>query len=62
LTRTRYAEKANRTNLRVCDLQDFDAVFARRFRKVVENARRQFPVLQVDEEKEIERYKVSIVC
>lgn len=52
-----YSSKAARNGLRICDLLgDFDK-FADKFKTLVTSYQSLFPTLQVDVDKELERYK-----
>ncbi|XP_033102803.1 adenylosuccinate synthetase-like [Anneissia japonica] len=52
-----YSSKASRSGLRICDLLGNFDKFSEKFRNLVCVSKRTFPDLEVDTEKELERYK-----
>ncbi|XP_071500162.1 adenylosuccinate synthetase isozyme 1 A-like [Diadema antillarum] len=53
-----YSCKASRTGLRVCDLMGDFEIFSDKFRTLVRIHKKLFPQLEVDEEAELQKYKV----
>ncbi|EDV24360.1 uncharacterized protein TRIADDRAFT_26635 [Trichoplax adhaerens] len=52
-----YSTKASRVGLRVCDLMGDFEDFTKKFKNLVKGYRKRFSELEVDVEKELERYK-----